>query len=50
MNSKSLKNENQCIGESFVQLDNLDLTQQTISWYKLYKAYAVDSDFDEVIG
>lgn len=37
--------KNQCIGEAFIQLDCLDLSQQTIGWYKLYKQHAVDSDF-----
>lgn len=37
--------KNQCIGEAFVQLDQLDLTQQTIGWYKLYKQHVVESDF-----
>jgi hypothetical protein len=37
--------KNQCIGEAFIQLDCLDLSHQTIDWYKLYKQHAVDSDF-----
>jgi hypothetical protein len=43
---KALKlDKNQVIGEAFIQLDSLDLSKQTIGWYKLYKQHAVDSDF-----
>jgi hypothetical protein len=44
---KAKLEKNLCIGEAFIQLDHLDLTHQTISWYKLYKTNTVDSDFDE---
>ena len=37
--------KNECIGEAFIQLDCLDLTCQSISWYKLYKQNTVFSDF-----
>ncbi len=37
--------KNKCyemVGEAFIRLDNryLDLSQQTIGWYKLYKIFA----------
>jgi hypothetical protein len=38
--------KNNCIGESFIQLDALDLSQHTISWYTLYKPQAVECDYD----
>lgn len=37
--------KNQCIGEAFIQLDHLDLSHQTIGWYKLYVQHAVESEF-----
>ncbi len=37
--------KNQCIGEAFIQLDNLTLTQHTIAWYKLFREKLVESEF-----
>jgi hypothetical protein len=37
--------KNQCIGEVFIQPDSLDLSHQSISWYKLYQQHVVDSDY-----
>ncbi|CAF1150980.1 unnamed protein product [Didymodactylos carnosus] len=37
--------KNQCIGEAFILLDNLNLTQHTIAWYKLFREHTVESDF-----
>ncbi|CAF0956610.1 unnamed protein product [Brachionus calyciflorus] len=37
--------KNHCIGEAYIQLDQLDLSQQSIGWYKLFKQHVVDSDF-----
>ena len=37
--------KNQCIGEAFIQLDNLTLTQHTTAWYKLFRENLVESEF-----
>lgn len=37
--------KNQCIGEAFIQLDNLTLTQHTLAWYKLFREKLVESEF-----
>jgi hypothetical protein len=37
--------KNQCIGETFIQLDNLTLTQLTLAWYKLFREKLVESEF-----
>ncbi|UJR28674.1 hypothetical protein I4U23_009903 [Adineta vaga] len=37
--------KNQCIGEAFIQLDNLTLTQLTLAWYKLFREKLVESEF-----
>jgi hypothetical protein len=37
--------KNQCIGEAFIQLDNLTLTQLTLAWYKLFRENLVESEF-----
>jgi len=40
---KHMKNKcYEMVGEAFIRLDNryLDLSQQTIGWYKLYKIFA----------
>lgn len=37
--------KNQCIGEAFIQLDNLTLTQLTVAWYKLFRENLVESEF-----
>jgi len=37
--------KNQCIGEAFIQLDNLTLTQHTVAWYKLFREKLVESEF-----
>ena len=37
--------KNQCIGEAFIQLDNLTLTQLTVAWYKLFREKLVESEF-----
>ena len=38
------KHEVNCIGEAFIHLDSFDLSQQSISWYKLYKQNMVQID------
>ncbi|CAF0933689.1 unnamed protein product [Adineta ricciae] len=37
--------KNQCIGEAFIQLDHLTLTQHTLAWYKLFREKLVESEF-----
>ncbi len=37
--------KNQCIGEAYIQLDNLTLTQLTLAWYKLFRENLVESEF-----
>ncbi|CAF0986719.1 unnamed protein product [Rotaria sp. Silwood1] len=37
--------KNQCIGEAFIQLDNLTLNQHTIAWYILFREKLVESEF-----
>ncbi|CAF0792708.1 unnamed protein product [Didymodactylos carnosus] len=37
--------KNQCIGEAFISLDNLNLTQHTTAWYKLFREHTVESEF-----
>ena len=37
--------KNHCIGEAFIQLDNLTLTQLTVAWYKLFREKLVESEF-----
>ena len=37
--------KNQCIGEAFIQLDNLLLTQLTLAWYRLFREKTVESEF-----
>ena len=37
--------KNQCIGEAFIQLDHLTLTQHTTAWYKLFRENLVESEF-----
>jgi hypothetical protein len=37
--------KNQCIGEAYIQLDNLTLTQLTLAWYKLFREKLVESEF-----
>lgn len=37
--------KNHCIGEAFIQLDNLTLTQLTLAWYKLFRENLVESEF-----
>lgn len=35
------------LGEAFIQLDNVDLSQQTISWYRLYEMNTIKGSFDD---
>ncbi|CAF2557883.1 unnamed protein product [Rotaria sp. Silwood2] len=37
--------KNQCIGEAYIQLDNLTLNQHTIAWYTLFREKLVESEF-----
>ncbi|CAM4811563.1 unnamed protein product [Rotaria magnacalcarata] len=37
--------KNQCIGEVFIQLDNLTLNQHTMAWYILFREKLVESEF-----
>ncbi|CAF3060393.1 unnamed protein product [Rotaria sp. Silwood2] len=37
--------KNHCIGEAYIQLDNLTLTQLTLAWYKLFREKLVESEF-----